>query len=191
MPSDCRPFGSGVFEAWHDSDMTGEPISRELDEEPAVPVSVGSAGDTHVVGLRGLQFVLDLLIAIVPPLVVAVAVTFAVHSLLSPGHLLLLARVFVMVWFWVAITMIVLVQVWWPHRHGGRTPVMRWCGLRLVTIAGEQPPVSAYVVRWLLMVVDGFVFGLVGLVIMMTSKRQQRFGDMVAGTLVIRDRQRT
>jgi uncharacterized RDD family membrane protein YckC len=42
-----------------------------------------------------------------------------------------------------------------------------------------------------LTIVDGFPFGLVGLVTMANSARQQRVGDIVAGTLVIRDRSRS
>jgi uncharacterized RDD family membrane protein YckC len=37
-------------------------------------------------------------------------------------------------------------------------------------------------------VADGFLFGLVGLVVMAGSARQQRIGDLLAGTLVVRDR---
>jgi uncharacterized RDD family membrane protein YckC len=65
---------------------------------------------------------------------------------------------------------------------------MRVCGLRVVTPHGQPPRPAAHVLRWALTTVDGFAFGLVGLVIMMNSRRQQRLGDLVAGTLVVRDR---
>lgn len=70
--------------------------------------------------------------------------------------------------------------------RGGRTPGMRLTGLRVVTTAGAQPRFIAYVIRWLLMVADGALFGLVGLVVILTTRRRQRIGDIVAGTLVIR-----
>jgi uncharacterized RDD family membrane protein YckC len=69
----------------------------------------------------------------------------------------------------------------------GRTPAMRLTGLRIVTTAGERPRFTAYVIRWLLMVADGAVFGLVGLVVIAATKRRQRIGDIVAGTLVVRN----
>jgi uncharacterized RDD family membrane protein YckC len=56
-----------------------------------------------------------------------------------------------------------------------------------VTLAGEPPRLAAHVLRCVCTLVDGFLFGLVGLVIMRSSARQQRLGDMVAGTLVVRD----
>jgi uncharacterized RDD family membrane protein YckC len=69
----------------------------------------------------------------------------------------------------------------------GRTPGMRLTGLRIVTTAGGRPRFTAYVVRWLLMVADGALFGLVGLVVIAATRRKQRIGDIVAGTLVVRE----
>jgi uncharacterized RDD family membrane protein YckC len=69
----------------------------------------------------------------------------------------------------------------------GRTPAMRLTGLRIVTTAGTRPRFGAYVVRWLLMVADGALFGLVGLIVIVATPRRQRIGDLVAGTLVVRD----
>jgi uncharacterized RDD family membrane protein YckC len=69
----------------------------------------------------------------------------------------------------------------------GRTPAMRLTGLRIVTTAGGRPRFTAYVIRWLLMVADGALFGLVGLVVILATPRRQRIGDIVAGTLVVRE----
>jgi uncharacterized RDD family membrane protein YckC len=171
--------------------VTVPPSSWEQDDEPVVPLSHDSAGDTRVVGLRGLQYFLDVLVIVVVALVVAVAVTFGLHALLGYEHLVLQALVFLSVWFSLAMLGFLVFYVWWPYRHGGRTPAMGWLRLRLVTVAGDEPPLSAYVVRWLLMVVDGFVFGLVGLLVMANSTRQQRVGDMVAGTIVVREPKRS
>ena len=66
------------------------------------------------------------------------------------------------------------------------TPGMRLTGLRVVTTGGSAPGFSAYVLRWLLMVADGALFGLVGLVLVLATPRRQRLGDLVAGTLVVR-----
>ena len=76
--------------------------------------------------------------------------------------------------------------VWLPHRGRGATPGMRLLGLRIVTEGGETPTLRAYTIRWLLMVVDGALYGLVGAVVMAVSRRHQRVGDMVARTLVVR-----
>jgi uncharacterized RDD family membrane protein YckC len=76
--------------------------------------------------------------------------------------------------------------VWLPYRGRGATPGMRLVGLRIVTERGEAPALRAYMIRWLLMAVDGAFYGIVGLVVMAASRRHQRVGDMVAHTLVVR-----
>jgi uncharacterized RDD family membrane protein YckC len=70
--------------------------------------------------------------------------------------------------------------------RSGRTPAMRMTGLRIVTTAGTRPRFTAYVIRWLLMIADGALFGLVGLVVILATSRRQRIGDIVAGTMVVR-----
>jgi uncharacterized RDD family membrane protein YckC len=78
------------------------------------------------------------------------------------------------------------IEVWVPHRWLGGTPGMRWLGLRVVTEQGETPALRGYTIRWLMMIVDGYLFGLVGALAIAFSPRHQRFGDMVARTVVVR-----
>ncbi|WP_434443112.1 RDD family protein [Lentzea sp. E54] len=78
------------------------------------------------------------------------------------------------------------IEIWYPHRHGGSTPAMRWLGLRITTLHGGEPSLRDYFVRWLLMAVDGLLLGLVGAVLIAVTPRNQRLGDMVAGTVVVR-----
>jgi uncharacterized RDD family membrane protein YckC len=78
------------------------------------------------------------------------------------------------------------IEVWWPARRGGATPGMRLLDLRIVTTAGGEPSPAAYAARWLLNVVDGALFGLVGVVLIIVTPRHQRLGDLAAGTLVVR-----
>jgi uncharacterized RDD family membrane protein YckC len=78
--------------------------------------------------------------------------------------------------------------VWLPYKHGGATVAMRWLGLRIVKLDGGSPRLRDYLVRWLLDVVDGVCFGLVGAVLIAVTPRHQRFGDIVAGTVVVRVR---
>lgn len=77
-------------------------------------------------------------------------------------------------------------HVWYPHRHEGATPAMRWLGLRIVTLRGGRPSLRDYFVRWLLMVVDGLLLGLVGAALIAWTPRKQRLGDVVARTVVVR-----
>lgn len=71
----------------------------------------------------------------------------------------------------------------------GRTPGKRWTGLRVVTTGGGPVSFLTSVVRNLLRVVD-FLPGFYGvaMVSVLASRRNQRLGDIAAGTLVVRER---
>jgi uncharacterized RDD family membrane protein YckC len=155
--------------------------------EPVVPLVDDHAGDTGVVGLRAVQFALDVLLVQVIVLVVSAVVTFGLRLVLGAHHPVVLVLVFVLLWLWLSLLGWLLATVLWPALHGGRTPAMRWCRLRVVTVDGAEPPLAAHVLRCAATIVDGFPFGLVGLVIMVNSGRQQRLGDLVAHTLVVRE----
>lgn len=154
--------------------------------EPVVPLAPDYAGDTRVVGRRVLQFVLDVLAVQVVVVVVSAALGFVLRVFLSGALDLLLTG---LMWLWLSLLGWLLVTIVWPSVDGGRTPGMRWCGLRVVmSTTGARPGAGAHALRCGLTLIDGFAFGLVGLVVMSNSARQQRLGDLVAGTLVVRDR---
>jgi uncharacterized RDD family membrane protein YckC len=72
---------------------------------------------------------------------------------------------------------------------GGRTPGKRWTGIRVVDRAGGPVRFVPSVIRNLLRLVDGLPgFYLVGTIAVVVSARNQRLGDLAAGTLVIRER---
>uniref|UniRef100_UPI0030F65448 RDD family protein n=1 Tax=uncultured Wocania sp. TaxID=2834404 RepID=UPI0030F65448 len=66
----------------------------------------------------------------------------------------------------------------------GQTIGKRVLKIRVVKIDGYQASLADYVVRWFFRIVDVYIFGL-GFFVIMFSKKQQRLGDMVAGTAVI------
>jgi uncharacterized RDD family membrane protein YckC len=67
----------------------------------------------------------------------------------------------------------------------GRTPGKRAAGIRIVTVEGQTPDVSALLIRNVFRLVDSLpVFYVVGLVTVLLSARQVRIGDMAAGTLL-------
>lgn len=59
-------------------------------------------------------------------------------------------------------------------------------GLRVMLEDGGRLDWRASVIRNLLRVVDGFAFYLVGAILVWTSPRNQRLGDRLAGTIVVR-----
>jgi uncharacterized RDD family membrane protein YckC len=141
---------------------------------------------TKVVGRRCAQFVLDMAIVVVPVLVLGIGLGIPLFPTSSLTALKVFAITLVAGMFLLYMVGVLLVYLWWPHTHGGQTPAMRWLGLRIVTVEGTQPPLRAYVIRFLLQVVDGFLWGVVGVVLMLVNDRHQRFGDMIAGTVVVR-----
>ena len=70
----------------------------------------------------------------------------------------------------------------------GRTPGKRWTGLRVVRLDGGPVTFTTSAVRNLLRLVDGLLGYAVGVVVILVSSRNQRLGDLAAGTLVVRER---
>jgi len=143
-------------------------------------VRVMPSAETAVVGRRCAQGLIDRLIVSVPMFVLLIVMVLALlpHRSLwwLPGPVFIVGLVLG------GLT----TEVWIPHRTGGRTPGMRLLGLRIVTEWGGAPKLGAYAFRYLLTAVDGFAFGLTGLLVMALSPRHQRLGDLVARTLVVR-----
>jgi uncharacterized RDD family membrane protein YckC len=72
---------------------------------------------------------------------------------------------------------------------GGRTPGKRWTGLRVVTRDGRPIGLVASAIRNLLRLVDFLpAVYLAGSISILASRDNQRLGDMVAGTIVVRER---
>ena len=71
---------------------------------------------------------------------------------------------------------------------GGRTPGKRSMKLRVVAADGGQETFAMATVRNLLRLIDVYLtLGAVGLIAVAASKKNQRVGDMAAGTLVIKE----
>src|SRR5439155_5033349 len=114
-------------------------------------------------------------------LVVAVAILTAITGPTS--------GVLTAVWALTLFLVLFVYDVFFEVVAGGRTPGKRWSGLRVVTLSGGAITVGASVVRNLLRIIDEIPgIYLVGIVLVFLTKRNQRLGDIVAGTLVVRDR---
>jgi uncharacterized RDD family membrane protein YckC len=69
----------------------------------------------------------------------------------------------------------------------GRTVGKMVTGIRVVDEAtGERPGFGSAIIRSLLRIIDGLFAYLVGFVIVLSSQRRRRLGDMAANTLVVR-----
>ncbi|HMB61734.1 MAG TPA: RDD family protein, partial [Eudoraea sp.] len=68
----------------------------------------------------------------------------------------------------------------------GRTVGKLLLGMRVVKVDGSPVHWSNYLVRWMLRLVDIWLFlGSIGLLTILFSEKRQRLGDAVAGTVVI------
>jgi uncharacterized RDD family membrane protein YckC len=75
-------------------------------------------------------------------------------------------------------------EVW----GSGRTPGKRWSGLRVLMISGQPVSFAPSAVRNLLRIVDVWATILIaGTVSILATKRNQRLGDLAAGTIVVRE----
>ena len=73
----------------------------------------------------------------------------------------------------------------------GQTPGKMLLKLRVARLDGAQPTLGQYALRWLLRFVDvTLTSGLVAVVAVSATRRQQRLGDIAAGTTVVRVRRR-
>lgn len=71
----------------------------------------------------------------------------------------------------------------------GRTPGKAALGLRVVTVEGAPVRFRHAAIRAILGLVDKFLlYGLVGVISLLLTRRNQRLGDLVAGTIVLRER---
>ena len=77
----------------------------------------------------------------------------------------------------------------WETLWRGRTPGKALLGLRVVTIEGGPIRFRHAAIRAILGLFDKYVgSGLVGVVSVLATQRNQRVGDLVAGTIVLRER---
>jgi len=74
----------------------------------------------------------------------------------------------------------------------GQTAGKKIMGIKVISIQGNQARFSQYLIRWLFRIVDFWLFGfVVGIVCIAASAKQQRIGDMVAGTTLIKTKPQT
>jgi len=68
----------------------------------------------------------------------------------------------------------------------GQTPGKRILKIKVVKIDGYQASLSDFVIRWIFRIVDlNMMSGVVALIAIITSPKNQRLGDMTAGTSVV------
>lgn len=92
--------------------------------------------------------------------------------------------------FWVALLFLMLPLLFYTllmeiFNHGQSVGKMV-VKTRVVKVDGSTPTLSAYLLRWLLFLIDGPTTSCMGLIPIALTRNHQRLGDLAAGTMVIK-----
>ena len=73
----------------------------------------------------------------------------------------------------------------------GQSAGKKMMGIRIISLDGNQPTISQYLIRWLFRIVDfTFTGGLLATICTAASQKHQRLGDMIAGTTLVKTKPR-
>lgn len=171
---------------------------REGEAAPVPPPTGATAadrraapGDIDVVWRRIAQYLID---SVVSGIGIALAYMVFVPLAATPGADGTLAQPWLSALAYTVFTVlaVAIFFVYWVlvpiMSVKGQTLGMMLTGIRIVRADGSPVSGARHLVRVLLFIVDGILSGLVGLLVILGSDRNQRVGDMVADTLVVRDR---
>lgn len=169
-----------------EADATGPANSHATDVSPSP--TAPTARETDVLGRRIGAQLIDGAASLVVFALVGGAATLLLGGLAtglrSPATAFVLAGPTAMLAGGLAAGALPIALEWgWD----GQTLGKRALGLRVRTLDGRDPGLGTVLARNVLMAVDAMFGYLVGLAAILTSADGQRFGDRIAGTVVVRD----
>jgi uncharacterized RDD family membrane protein YckC len=144
---------------------------------PAGSASPVPAEETRVTGRRVVQYIIDGVLASIIPYILYWALDRGTGGTRVLG-LVAAAVLSVLFYFWYWVIR--------PHGADGQTFGMKWLGLRVISKDGGPATIAQLAIRWILLIIDDLIAGLVGLFTMLFSHDRQRVGDHAAKTLVVR-----
>ncbi len=74
----------------------------------------------------------------------------------------------------------------------GQSAGKKMMDIKVISLSGEQPSFSQYLIRWIFRLID-FTFSghMVGVILVAATEKKQRLGDLIAGTAVVKTKRRT
>jgi uncharacterized RDD family membrane protein YckC len=132
---------------------------------------------------RFVSAIVDILIQIVLLICVSIVLSIAGHGFgVGSGLAILL-------WAVLSFAVITFYDVFFEVFHSGRTPGKRLNGLRVVRASGHPVTFLTSAVRNVIRPVDFLPSGyLLGAIVILATRKNQRIGDVIADTLVVRER---
>ncbi|MGI8774110.1 MAG: RDD family protein [Actinomycetota bacterium] len=158
-----------------------------IDTPEGVPMDITLAGVGSRIAAAALDGLVQGAIIIAVFLILALNAGDNFDESSPDSSLLIIFAISQVVIFIVLFFYYVILETLWSGRSIGK----RALGLRVIDASGGAVGIRASVVRNILRIIDvlPFVY-LIGTIAVVTSKRNQRLGDMVGGTLVVRDNAR-
>ena len=157
-----------------------EKLTIDTPEQIALEYSLASAGS------RFLALALDTLLQLAAGGVIGLLALFGVTLTFATGGdlSLWLQALLILVWFTIYYGYFAIFEALW----NGQTPGKRMIGLRVITLSGR--PITGFdaILRNLVRIVDQIpgIYA-VGLVAVFVSAKNQRLGDLAAGTVVVHE----
>ncbi|HUD36322.1 MAG TPA: RDD family protein [Streptosporangiaceae bacterium] len=191
-PPPPPPPGQGQYgqQPYAQQPYAQRPYSQDpYSQDPYTQQTYGQAGqpgmpgrlmvprdETRVTGRRVVQYIIDMILAgIVPGLA---------YWLFDRSN----GTVHNVGWFVASIIAIVAYFLYWvvlPYGHRGQTFGMQLMRIHVIGKDGSKASMLQLFVRWVFLIIDGLLLGLVGFVVILCSKHRQRVGDHVAKTVVV------
>jgi uncharacterized RDD family membrane protein YckC len=151
-----------------------------LDDRVTIATPEGVSLDLVLAGV-GSRFMARLLDTVIQ-LAIILALAIGISATTAPGTVRAVARVLI---FLVIFAYDVPFEIW----NGGRTIGKAAAGIRVTGGDGDHVGFFSSAIRNIMRIVDFLpvLYG-VGVISMVSTRRDQRLGDLAAGTIVVRDR---